>query len=94
LKTQITADYNYSNKNLNNMKTENISNLTFDRLLELVRQLSFQEKIILSKELEKECIDSKLSSLLKTFKTNELSEDTINEEVEYVRDQMYERKKH
>jgi hypothetical protein len=76
------------------MKTVNISNLTFDRLIELVRQLSVQEKIILSKELEKEGINSKLSSLLKTFKTNELSEDTINEEAEYVRDQIYERKKY
>ena len=76
------------------MKTENISNLTFDQLIELVRQLSVQEKIKLSKELEKESIDSKLSSLLKTFKTNELSEDTINKEVECVRDQIYERKKH
>ena len=76
------------------MKTVNISNLTFDRLIELVRQLSVQEKIILSKELEKEAINSKLSSLLKTFKTDELNEDTINEEAEYVRDQIYERKKY
>jgi len=76
------------------MKTVNISNLTFDRLIELVRQLSVQEKIILSKELEKEGINSKLSSLLKTFKTDELNEDTINEEAEYVRDQIYERKKY
>jgi len=76
------------------MKTVNISNLTFDRLIELVRQLSVQEKIILSKELEKEGINSNLSSLLKTFKTNELNEDTINEEAEYVRDQIYERKKY
>ena len=76
------------------MKTVNISSLTFDQLIELVRQLSVQEKIILSKELEKEAINSKLSSLLKTFKTNELSQDTINEEAEYVRDQIYERKKY
>jgi len=76
------------------MKTVNISNLTFDQLIELVRQLSVQEKIILSKELEKEGINSKLSSLLKTFKTDELNEDTINEEAEYVRDQIYERKKY
>jgi len=47
------------------MKTVNISNLTFDRLIELVRQLSVQEKIKLSKELEKEGINSNLSSLLK-----------------------------
>lgn len=76
------------------MKTVDISNLTFDRLIELVRQLSEKEKIILSKELEKEGINSKLSSLLKTFKTDELNEDIINEEAEYVRDQIYERKKY
>jgi hypothetical protein len=75
------------------MKTANIPNLTFDQLIEIVRQLSKQEKIKLSKVLEKEEIETKLSRLLKTFKTDELSEGTINKEVEYVREQMYERKK-
>ena len=59
----------------------------------LVKQLPIQQKIKLTKELEKEGIESKLSRLLKVFKTKELSINTINEEVEIIRQQMYENKK-
>ena len=45
----------------------------------------------MSQELEKEGISSKLSGLLNTFRTEELSLETINEEVEIVRQQIYER---
>lgn len=65
-------------------------NLTFDQILSLVKQLPNQEKIKLYKELEKEGIETKLSKLLKTFRTDELSMDTIKEEVEIVRQQIYE----
>jgi hypothetical protein len=68
--------------------------LTFDQVLGLVRQLPINEKIKLTKELEKEGIESKLAELLKVFKTNKLSLKTIDEEVEIVRQQMYERQKH
>jgi len=68
--------------------------LTFDQVLALVRQLPRQEKIKLTKELEKEGIETKLSGLLDTFRTDELSLDTINEEVEIVRQQMYDSQKH
>jgi len=44
--------------------------------------------------LEKEVIDSKLSRLLKTFKTNELDMEAITEEVESVRQEIYDRQKH
>lgn len=67
--------------------------LTFDQVLALVRQLPRQEKIKLTKALEKDGIESKLSGLLKTFRTKELSLDTINREVEIVRQQIYESKK-
>lgn len=40
--------------NLKKMKTVDIPNLTFDQLVELVKQLTKQEKIKLSKVLEKE----------------------------------------
>jgi hypothetical protein len=76
------------------MKTAIKIDITFDQVLELVRQLPKQEKIKLTKVLEKEGIETKLSKLLKTFRTNELSIDTINEEVEKVRQQMYDQKKH
>ena len=68
--------------------------LTYDQVLALVRQLPTQEKIKLTKELEKEGIETKLSGLLNTFRTDELSLDIINEEVEIVRQQMYDNQKH
>jgi hypothetical protein len=68
--------------------------ITFDQVLNLVKQLPTKDKIKLTKELEKEGIDSKLTRLLKTFKTNELSLDLINSEVETVRQAIYERQKH
>ena len=67
---------------------------TFDQVLKLVKQLPNKDKIKLTKELEKEGIDSKLTRLLKTFKTNDLSLDLINSEVESVRQSMYEAQKH
>lgn len=75
------------------MKTALQIDLTFQQILSLVKQLPKQEKIKLSKELEKDTIDSKLSALLKTFKTGELSLATIHEEVESVRQEIYERQK-
>ena len=68
--------------------------VTFDQVLALVKQLSIKEKIKLTKELEKEGIETKLSGLLKTFRTRELSLETINKEVEIVRQQLYESTKH
>jgi hypothetical protein len=76
------------------MRTALQVDITFDQVLALVRQLPTKEKIKLTKELEKEGIESKLSRLLKTFRTKELSLDIVNEEVEIVRKKIYERKKH
>ncbi len=76
------------------MKTALQLDLTFDQVLSLVRQLPKQEKIKLTKELEKEGIESKLSQLLKSFRTKELTLETINNEVEIVRQQIYESHKH
>ena len=68
-------------------------NITYDQILSLVRQLPRQQKINLTKELEKESISTQLSSLLNVFHTDELSLDVIDNEVEIVRQQIYERKK-
>jgi hypothetical protein len=68
--------------------------VTFDQVLTLVKQLPKQQKIQLTKELEKEGIYSKLSRLLRTFKTQELSLSDIDEEVENVRQQLYEEQKY
>lgn len=74
------------------MDTYQIS-LNFEQILELVQQLPPVDKLRLSKELEKETRNSKLTELLETFQNDELDLDTINEEVETVRAKMYTQKK-
>jgi hypothetical protein len=76
------------------MKTALQIEVTFDQVLELVKKLPRQEKIRLTKELEKDGIETRLSSLLGTFRTKDLSLKTINEEVEIVRQKIYESQKH
>lgn len=75
------------------MKTSLQINLSYDQILTVVKQLTLQEKIKLSKELEKEGIESKLSQLLKTFKTEELKLEVIENEVEIVRQKIYDKQK-
>lgn len=72
------------------MKAETYNiDLEFSQILKLVKQLSKKEKIRLSKELEKEIIDAKLTALLKAFKTDDLDQSTIDKEVERVRTELY-----
>lgn len=75
------------------MKSALQIDLSFDQILSMVKQLSREQKIRLTKELEKEAIDIKLSRLLKTFRTKELDQKTINEEVENVRQEIYDKQK-
>lgn len=75
------------------MKTEFQIDLTFEQIIAIVKQLSTQQKIKLGKELEKEAIDNKLSRLLKAFRTKELDLKTITEEVEQVRQDIYDQQK-
>jgi hypothetical protein len=74
------------------MKAALQTDLTFEQILSIVQQLPQQQKIRLSKELEKELIDSKLSELLSVFKTKGLDLDTLAEEVEQVRQEIYDQK--
>ena len=67
--------------------------LGFDQILDLVRQLPKKDKIRLSKELEREIIDVKLTALLKAFKTDNLDQDTIDKEVEIARSELYAKSK-
>lgn len=71
-----------------NPNTYQIS-LNFEQILELVKQLPQADKLRLSKELEKSTRDRQLTELLETFQTNELELETINEEVEIVRSELY-----
>lgn len=75
------------------MKTALQINVTFEQILSMIKQLSKQEKLELTKELEKEIIDSKLTRLLKVFKTNELDVKTIDREAEDVRQEIYGKQK-
>jgi hypothetical protein len=76
------------------MKTALEIDLTFNQILSIVRQLPKQQKIKLTKALEEEAIESKLTRLLKTFRTKDLDMKTITEETESVRQKIYERKKY
>ena len=76
------------------MRTALQIDITYDQVLSLVKQLPVKDKIKLTKELEKEGIESKLSRLLSSFKTKELSLTVINNEVETVRQRIYESQKH
>ena len=67
---------------------------TFEQVLSIVKQLPSKQKIKLTKELEKDGVSSILSTLLKSFKTDELSLDLISRETEIVRQQLYEKQKH
>jgi len=64
----------------------------YSQVLKLVKQLSAKDKIRLSKELAKETVETRLNRLLESFRTDELSENTINEEVEKVRSEIHARK--
>jgi hypothetical protein len=68
--------------------------ITFEQILSMVKQLPRQQKLKLSKELEREAIDTKLTSLLKTFKAPKLDLKTVTEEVEVVRQRIYDKRKH
>jgi len=76
------------------MKTALQVDITFEQILSMVKQLPRQQKLKLTKELEKEVIDSRLSRLLKTFRTPKLDLKTITEEVESVRQGIYDKQKH
>ena len=76
------------------MKTSLQIDLTFEQILALVKQLPKTDKIKLSLELEKEAINTKLTQLLKTFRTKELDLKTIDSEVEEVRKEMYAKRGH
>lgn len=66
--------------------------LSFPQLLELVKKLPGEQKLKLSKELEKETIQSKLTELLTSFRTDDLTMDEITEEVEKVKQQKYDQR--
>jgi hypothetical protein len=75
------------------MKTAMQIDITFEQILSLVRQLPKQQKIQLTRELEKELIDTKLSRLLTAFEAKDPDLISITNEVESVRQEIYEKRK-
>jgi len=75
------------------MKPGSYNTELVEQILDLVRRLTKDEMVLLSKELEREFRDAKLVSLLKAFKTDELSQDKIDNEVDAVRAEIYARSK-
>lgn len=66
--------------------------LNYNQVLELARQLSDEDKLELNRVLAAEARGIKLRRLLETFKTNEISQEEINAEVESVRQEAYEKR--
>ena len=66
--------------------------LSYNQILDLVRQLPAKDNAKLSNELAKEATDKRLSRLLSAFKSDELTEDEISEEVEKARSKIYAKK--
>lgn len=75
------------------MKTVSKTDLTFEQILSIVSQLSKNQKLKLAKELEKEVINTKLSRLMKSFEAIDLDLDIITEEIETVRQEIYDKQK-
>ncbi|MDY6807065.1 MAG: hypothetical protein SXA11_25090 [Cyanobacteriota bacterium] len=63
--------------------------MTFEQILTLVKQLPTPQKSILSKKLEKATLNTRLTELLNSFQTEDISLETITEEVEAVRAEIY-----
>ena len=66
--------------------------LSYNQILDLVRQLPVKDKVKLSNELAMEATDKRLSRLLSAFKTDELTEEEISKEVEKARAEIYAQK--
>lgn len=62
--------------------------MTYNQILDLVRQLPIKDKAKLSTELAKEAIDKRLSKLLSAFETNEVTKDLIYKKVEKARTEI------
>jgi len=66
--------------------------LNYNQILELTQQLSDDDKLELSRALAVETRGIKLRRLLNAFKTDEISQEEIDVEVEAVRQEAYEKR--
>jgi predicted DNA-binding protein YlxM (UPF0122 family) len=70
------------------METTAQTDIQYEQVLSLAKQLPRLQKIRLSRELEKEEISMRLSELLEALSTDEFSLDAIKEEVEIIRQRI------
>lgn len=75
------------------MKSATSIELTYEQVRSAVMKLTRRQKIKLSRDLEREAIDSRLTALLKGFRTEDLDLKTLQEEVEATRQMIYEEQK-
>ncbi|MBW6534941.1 MAG: hypothetical protein K0B11_08030 [Mariniphaga sp.] len=68
--------------------------LSYNQILSLVNQLPEKYKAKLSRELAKEAKEQRLSKLLESFRTDEISQEEIDAEVEAVRAELYAQEQH
>lgn len=67
--------------------------MSFEDVRKAIFQFPSEDKMLLLRELEKEMFSIRLNALRGDLEDIPLSYDEINEEVEYVREQRYKRKK-
>ncbi len=67
-------------------------NLTYNQVLDLVRQLPKKDKAKLSNELAKEAVDKRLTRILNSFSAEDITQEEINHEVEEARTEIYAKK--
>ncbi len=76
------------------MSTEDFQiSLSYEQVRSLVNQLPMKEMTKLSKELEKQVKNQTLTKLLDSFRTDEISQEEIDAEVEKVRTGIYQQQK-
>ena len=67
--------------------------LNYQQIISLIRQLKYEERVNILKELKESTFKKRFKKLLYSLKTNELPLDEITKEVEAVRTQRYEKRK-
>ena len=67
--------------------------ISYDQLVQAINRLPLKERKKLSKELERDFVERRFSSLLDAFKTDDISEATILQETEAVRASLYAERK-
>ncbi len=67
--------------------------ISFNELITIVKKLPRSKKIKLSREIEKETLNTTLTNLLSSFKAKNINQRDIDSEVEIVRSQIYAKRK-